>query len=212
VRDLDTAVLVAQIAQSGHPVLTTVHAQRALGIVARLEGMGATSPNNPIHRTLLCSPGFLTGLIQQTLIPVLCPRCSVPWSEALQQGEVDAGLKARVIAVAGERPDRLRVRGPGCEDCRKGVRGRTVCAEVIAPDARLLGFLGAARDQEAFDYWLGEFGGYSMRDHALDKMRAGLLSPVDVEAYLGRLRAESRRKPPQRLKLAAAAHEGAGGE
>jgi general secretion pathway protein E len=216
IRDLDTAVLVAQVAQSGHPVLTTVHAQRALGIVARLEGMGATSPNNPIHRTLLCSPGFITGLIQQTLIPVLCPQCSVPWSKAINQGEVDAGLQARVMAVAGERLERIRLRGMGCDACRKGVRGRTVCAEVIAPDPTLLGLLGANRDQEAFDYWLGgEFGGYSMRDHALDKMRAGLLSPLDVEAYLGRLRTETRgakRKEPKRLRLAATASEVAGNE
>jgi general secretion pathway protein E len=212
IRDLDTAVLVAQVAQSGHPVLTTVHAQRALGIVARLEGMGATSPNNPIHRALLCSPGFLTGLIQQTLIPVLCPRCRVPWAEAIRAGQVDSGLDARVRAAAAEHLDHIRFRGEGCEHCRKGVQGRTVCAEVIAPDARLLRLLGEGRDQEAFDYWLGEGSGYSMRDHALDKMAAGLLSPVDVEAYLGRLRAESRGAKRQRVKPIPARTESAGEE
>lgn len=212
VRDLDTAVLVAQIAQSGHPVLTTVHAQRALGIVARLEGMGATASHNPIHRALLCSPGFLTGLIQQNLIPILCPRCSVPWAEAIGTGGVDGGLEARVRAAAGERLDRIRVRGEGCKECRKGVRGRTVCAEVVAPDSKLLRLLLEGRDQDAFDYWLGEGGGYSMRDHALDKMAAGLLSPVDVEAYLGRLRAESRGAKRQRVKPIPARTESAGEE
>jgi general secretion pathway protein E len=207
IRDLDTAVLAAQVAQSGHPVLTTVHAQRALGIVARLEGMGATAPHNPINRALLCSPGFLTGLIQQTLIPVLCPHCRVPWAEAIRTGQVDPGLEARVRAASAEHLESIRFRGDGCDRCRKGVQGRTVCAEVIAPDAKLLGLLGAARDQEAFDYWLGEGGGYSMRDHALDKMAAGLLSPVDVEAYLGRLRAESKGAKRRRVKPIAGGEE-----
>jgi general secretion pathway protein E len=212
IRDLDTAVLAAQIAQSGHPVLSTVHARRALGIVERLEGMGAATPNNPINRALLCAPGFLAGLIHQTLIPVLCSHCAHPFREALAQGQVPPGLDARVRAVAGrDGLDPIRVRGPGCSACRKGVRGRTVCAEVVAPEAELLDLLRERRDREAFDHWLGTGGGYSIRDHAIDKMCAGLLSPVDVEAYLGRLRLESKAAKRGRVKPVKAGTDLAGG-
>jgi general secretion pathway protein E len=212
IRDLDTAVLAAQIAQSGHPVLSTVHARRALGIVERLEGMGAATPNNPINRALLCAPGFLAGLIHQTLIPVLCGHCARPFGEALAQGQVPPGLDARVRAVAGrDGLAPIRVRGPGCPACRKGIRGRTVCAEVVAPEAELLDLLRERRDREAFDHWLGAGGGYSIRDHAIDKMCAGLLSPVDVEAYLGRLRLESKAAKRRRVKPVKAGPDLAGG-
>jgi general secretion pathway protein E len=212
IRDLDTAVLAAQVAQSGHPVLSTVHARRALGIVERLEGMGAATPNNPIHRALLCAPGFLAGLIHQTLIPVLCGHCARPFTQALAEGSVPPGLDARVRAVAGrDGLDPIRVRGAGCSACRKGVRGRTVCAEVVVPDPDLLDLLRERRDQEAFDHWLGAGGGYSLRDHAIDKMCAGLLSPVDVEAYLGRLRLESKAAKRRRVKPVKAGPDLAGG-
>lgn len=190
VRDLETARLAAAAAESGHPVLTTVHASRALNILSRLEGMGATMPSNPINRSTLCAPQFIAGLIHQTLIPVLCDRCAVPFESAVAAGAVDPGLEARVRAVAGSKSLGVRMRGEGCPNCRKGVVGRTVCAEVVAPEPQLMHLLRERMDQEAFEHWL-KSGGYSIRDHAIDKMRAGTLSPRDVEACLGRLRLES---------------------
>jgi len=88
IRDLETARLAASAAESGHPVLTTVHASRALGIIPRLEGLGSTLPNNPVNRALLCGPQFISGLIHQTLIPVLCDACSVPFRQAVDVGTV----------------------------------------------------------------------------------------------------------------------------
>jgi type II secretory ATPase GspE/PulE/Tfp pilus assembly ATPase PilB-like protein len=190
VRDLETARLAAAAAESGHPVLTTLHASRALNILSRLEGMGATMPNNPLDRAMLCAPQFIAGLIHQTLIPVLCPACSLPFERAVAEGRVDAGLEARARAVAGAKSGHLRMRGDGCPNCRKGVVGRTVCAEVVTPEPQLMHFLRERMDQEAFEHWL-KSGGYSIRDHAIDKMCAGIVSPRDAEACLGRLRLES---------------------
>jgi type II secretory ATPase GspE/PulE/Tfp pilus assembly ATPase PilB-like protein len=189
IRDLDTAVLAAQSAQSGHPVLTTVHASRALDIVGRLEGMGATMANNPINRALLCAPRFISGLIHQVLVPLVCETCGVPFAEAVATGGIEPGLATRVKAVLNDASG-VRVRGPGCEHCRGGIKGRSVCAEAIAPDAALRQLLLDRRDQAAFDYWVGEGGGYSIWAHALDKLSAGLVAPADVEACLGRLRRE----------------------
>ncbi len=202
IRDLETARLAASAAESGHPVLTTVHASRALAIVARLEGLGSALPNNPVNRALLCAPQFVAGLIHQTLVPVLCADCAVPFGQAVKAGGVDSGLAARVRAVAGGDLAHIRLRGPGCADCRKGVSGRTVCAEAVVPDPHMLKLLLDRRDQEAFEHWLGH-GGYSIRDHAIDKMCRGLLSPADVEASLGRLRRESGGAKRKSLKAVA---------
>lgn len=194
IRDLDTALLAISMTESGHPVLGTLHARRALGIIPRLEIIGAGQASNPISRSVLCAPGFIAGLIHQSLLPVLCGECRRPWHEAVAAGAVDASLAARVRAVAGPRLAEVRTRGPGCRACRGGIRGRTVCAEVVVPDAPLLQALVERRDQEALDHWLGQGGGYSIRDHAIDKMCAGLIAPEDVEGSLGRLRRESKRK------------------
>lgn len=208
IRDLDTALLAAQSAQSGHPVLTTIHASRALDIVGRLEGMGASLANNPMNRLLLCAPRFLTGLIHQVLVPVLCGHCAIPWHAALDRGRVEPGLAARVAAVLDD-PGAVRVRGQGCDRCRQGVRGRSVCAEVVAPDARLRQLLRDRKDQEAFDYWAGEAGGYPIWAHALDKLREGLVAPADVEACLGRLRREGPGGAANAKKSMASSGQGA---
>jgi general secretion pathway protein E len=189
IRDLDTAVLAAQSAQSGHPVLTTVHASRALDIIGRLEGMGATMANNPINRALLCAPRFISGLIHQVLVPLVCESCGIPFSEAVAKGRIERGLASRVEAVL-DNASGVRVRGSGCNHCRGGIKGRSVCAEAVSPDAKLRQLLLDRRDQEAFDYWIGEGGGYSIWAHALDKLSVGMVAPADVEACLGRLRRE----------------------
>jgi type II secretory ATPase GspE/PulE/Tfp pilus assembly ATPase PilB-like protein len=188
IRDIDTTVLAAQCAQSGHPVLTTVHASRALDIIARLEGMGAALANNSVNRALLCAPRFIAGLIHQVLVPVLCQHCSLPFYQEVEAGRVEQRLGDRVRAAVN--PDGVRVRGGGCEHCRGGVTGRTVCAEVITPDAKLRELLLERRDQAAFDYWLTA-GGYSIWSHALDKLQAGVVSPRDLEGALGRIRREA---------------------
>jgi type II secretory ATPase GspE/PulE/Tfp pilus assembly ATPase PilB-like protein len=188
IRDIDTTVLAAQCAQSGHPVLTTVHASRALDIIARLEGMGAALANNSVNRALLCAPRFIAGLIHQVLVPVLCQHCSLPFYQEVEAGRVEQRLGDRVRAAVN--PDGVRVRGSGCDHCRGGVTGRTVCAEVITPDAKLRELLLERRDQAAFDYWLTA-GGYSIWSHALDKLQAGVVSPRDLEGALGRIRREA---------------------
>ena len=208
IRDFDTARLAAAASESGHPVMTTLHASRALNIIARMSGFGASMPLNPVNRALLCGPQFLSGLVHQTLIPVLCGKCSVPFIDAVKAGRVDDGLVTRVTVVSGGDMERIRMRGAGgkCPHCRKGIVGRTVCAEIIIPDSKILKLLLENRDQEAFDTWL-ENGGYSIRDHAIDKMMDGILSPTDIEANLGRLKLESKAARRQRFKTVGEAAE-----
>lgn len=185
IRDLDTAVLAAQCAQSGHLVFSTVHASRALNIPARMAGLGAAMPTNPVTRAVIAAPGFLAGLIHQVLVPILCTACKVP----LSLEAVDPRLIQRLESVALD-PATLSVRGSGCERCRgQGVQGRTVCAEVILPTPSLRKLLLEGRDEEAFQEWLKD-GGYSIWHHAIDLIRGGEVSPEDVEEALGVIRRE----------------------
>lgn len=74
IRDNQSAQLTVQAVQSGHQVLSTIHAQSALGILNRLENLA-------VGRDILGSPDFIAGLIYQKLLPVLCPHCSIPLND-----------------------------------------------------------------------------------------------------------------------------------
>ncbi len=71
VRDTDSAELLIEAVQTGHKVLSTIHASSALSIISRLENLG-------IQRDVLGDTEFISGLIYQKLFPVLCQKCCVP--------------------------------------------------------------------------------------------------------------------------------------
>jgi len=70
VRDEQSAELLIEAVQTGHKVMSTIHAGSALSILGRLENLG-------IDKDTLADNEFLSGLIYQKLFPVLCPHCSL---------------------------------------------------------------------------------------------------------------------------------------
>ncbi len=173
IRDLQTAISFIQAVQSGHLCITTLHARDSFAILSRLEGLGANMPTNPITRSLLCEPGFISGLLYQRLLPVLCDHCG----SAVMEGGI-------------------RTRGSGCEHCRGGIGGRTVCAQIVRPDREMLNLMREYRDLEARQLWERRGAedplpveqrehGLSACDTALHKMRQGLIAVEDMQAYFG---------------------------
>lgn len=111
VRDKETAEAALHAAQTGHLVLTTVHANNALEVVSRLVGLGLDK--NTLMENLL----FVSA---QRLIPKNCVHCSV----------LDGEAKNKLIA-RGESDINPMV-GQGCDLCGgKGVKGRSLIFEYI---------------------------------------------------------------------------------
>lgn len=192
IRDHFTGDGLKKATQSGHQVLTTVHAASALGIIERLSDFNIT-PN------VLGSPDFLNGLIYQKLIPVVCPECSVMLSEVLISSAVkreDLEMTNRLESVM---PDisKVRLRGKGCANCQNmQIIRRTVCSEVIVPDFQMLKYFRTQKSIEAYEYWRSlsdgdpnsdNMTGKTVLEHALTKIRDGWCSPHDVEELLGPL-------------------------
>ncbi|MGR5365686.1 GspE/PulE family protein [Photobacterium damselae] len=75
IRDGQTAELAAAAAQTGHKVLSTLHADSWYGVFKRLEDLG-------VSREVLSSKGFLNGLFYQKLLPQVCPHCCIRLSGA----------------------------------------------------------------------------------------------------------------------------------
>lgn len=240
IRDEQSAELLIEAVQSGHQVLSTVHASSALGIINRLENLG-------ISRDILGSPEFIAGLIYQKLLPTLCPHCSIPLKEGfipsrypveriiiddgyctiqdierikatkgdstsivrklqdamlldskqandilkkdqeLNPPSLSTELFKRITKVVGNVNDfNIKFRGNGCEHCKgKGITGRTVVSEVIRPDMKMLSLISENRDGELIAYWRKNLNGKFAAEDAYDKMKLGIVSPIDVENELG---------------------------
>lgn len=189
VRDEESAKLLVSATQSGHQVFTTVHAPSAFGIIGRLRSLGV--PND-----VLGSLDFISGLIYQTLCPVLCPECSVPLEQymAREQSERAEQLKMRLVRVVENLAEaNVRFRNPEstCEHCKgKGIIGRTVVAEVVLPDENMKILFSGGKDTEALRYWKTKKNGKTVLWYGIGKMKQGLLDPFDVEHKMGLLDSE----------------------
>lgn len=203
IRDEATAEGLTKATESGHKVLTTTHASSALEIIKRLYNFNVGSND-------MASPSFLSCLIYQKLMPVLCDHCKVKLSDQLEMSNVPpklTSLKNRLKNICDLKKDPIYIRkevardGRGnmieepCPHCGgKGAKGRTVCAETIIPDLTLLTYFRDNKMIEAKEYWRSlsdknrdseDFTGKTVLEHAIYKMRQGKISPLDVEIELG---------------------------
>lgn len=190
-RDLISILAGIFAAQTGHLVLTTLHANSAFSIPERMITMGANAG-------LVADAQLLIGLISQRLVQVLCPHCRVPWSVKKDQiTPEEREYLEKYCSVEGIcQPENLHFRNEaGCPACRKavviggkqvatvgqGVAGRSVVAEVVRPDTMLFRLLIQEGKEAAKAYWLSELGGITRRIHLLHKLNAGLVDPLDAD-------------------------------
>ncbi|MFK4705831.1 general secretion pathway protein E [Roseateles asaccharophilus] len=186
VRDQQTANLMTGMVTSGHKALTTIHTESAPGIIGRLRSMG-------VDADILAARGFLSGLVYQTLIPTLCEHCRVEWESS---PELMASPLGRRVARVSKPGDTLFMEGPGCSHCKgTGIAGRTVCAEMLIPDDEIRHCILNNNREGIFQHWKSlrddadeeSMMGRTALDHAIQKMRRGLVSPAAVESDLGLL-------------------------
>jgi type II secretory ATPase GspE/PulE/Tfp pilus assembly ATPase PilB-like protein len=196
IRDRISGQMAHAAIQTGHKLLTTVHATSALGIVSRL-----TSQHIGLLREDVCNAEFLSTLVYQVLMPLNCEHCKVPALSALPmhtlvEYEKYFGLDVAALHCASD---------AGCSHCQvpglaaahhahAGVKGVKVCAEVLALDNTMLSLLHAGKDLDARNHWLGlrQVGfdheamlGKEAWGHALFDMSQGRIDPYHFERTFG---------------------------
>ncbi|MDX2027611.1 MAG: ATPase, T2SS/T4P/T4SS family [Alphaproteobacteria bacterium] len=203
VRDVQTAKFAFRLALTGRQVYTTAHVYAALATPKRLRDIG-------IEPYLVYDHHLVRGMICQRLLRGICMECRISIADA--PGELgpmykDVARRARAgLAIMDARRSKANMDVPpmerlsepdmrsvyvanpeGCPKCYKGRSGRTICAEVIETDARLMELLQDNRMEEAENYWLSPAGlnGLTMLWHGLEKVRRGEVSPTDAEFELG---------------------------
>ncbi|ARM86295.1 ATPase, T2SS/T4P/T4SS family [Marinobacter salarius] len=199
-RDQMSASAAATGVQTGHTLLTTVHAQSGIEIVERL-----CSPSMGLPPDTVGSPSFINALIFQMLLPVMDDDTKIRLTEKNIDDFMSRRQKDRFIRLF---PDFARkpiyVRGSS-EEYPEGVSSMTLCAEVVIPDDRLRAMFRKMELAEAMEYWrsMGDIEntkpddrvhGYSSCDHAISKVEAGMIDPRDLEGYFGHLDVIARKR------------------
>lgn len=196
IRDYATANGMKKGSQSGHQVLSTIHAASALGIPERLEDFEITPKN-------MSSPTFLNGLIYQKLLPVLCPHCKIKMLNEITKSDalpiyLETMSRLRKVVPENLNEDNVFLRNEkGCSKCKHtGVIKREVVAEIIKPSFDMLKCFGEQDYIGAYRSWRfssdrdplsSNMLGKTVLEHAILKIARGEVSPLDVEAIIGRL-------------------------
>jgi general secretion pathway protein E len=160
IRDAETAQIAVQAALTGHGVLSSVHANGALEVLARFMHLGLDLYN-------LASA--LNAVLAQRLVRVLCPHCAVP------------ALPTTTGAQAAT--PRLAV---GCVHCRHtGYLGRRTIAELLVLDDPLRDAIADRAPKARLRELALATGWRPLRDAARDAVQRGLTSQAEIERVLG---------------------------
>lgn len=175
-RDGPSVRLAIQAAMTGHQVWSTVHANSSFAIMDRMVDLG-------IPLNIMSDPSIVTGLICQRLLKVLCKKCKKTPDKALANYSLDD--QDRIMGSVDL--SKACFLGDGCDRCQNsGISGRTVVAEVLAPDQKIMSLLRAGLKEDATAYWRST-GGTTMLEEAILKINAGLVDPFQAEDEVGPL-------------------------
>ena len=177
IRDRRTAEAAVNMAIQGKRVYSTLHSATAVGVFARLSGLGV-----PDH--ILSLPEFIAGIVSQSLVPVPCINCGIGYTEV-----PDSYLKRQVLGIEGIEIDNLRFcYTDGCAQCKGGISGQTLVAEVHPYGLDDGGVHQIIKRKEYFHlekYMRIEHKVMSKWDHAIHKMNHGEIEPVETLRIIG---------------------------
>ncbi|RKT10652.1 type II secretory ATPase GspE/PulE/Tfp pilus assembly ATPase PilB-like protein [Paraburkholderia sp. RAU2J] len=196
IRDRVMAALVAELALTGHPVRTTLHADSAIGAFMRLAGGRLQLPMDEMS-----SEKFVNAVANQKLIPLLCPHCKVPARDVLSATQVHTlekkfGLDTSTMACRDE---------AGCEHCRlkglftragkvaAGTKGQTLAMEIFRPTLEFLDLVAIRDWRGAERAWRStrvsgfdddDMTGKTIYEHALYKASQGIIDPRFIDTAM----------------------------
>jgi type IV pilus assembly protein PilB len=168
VRDLETANIAIQAAQTGHLVLSTLHTNDAPSTLVRLRNMG-TAPYN-----IAASVSLITA---QRLVRCLCPSCkkstTLQPEILLRSGWPQAMCPADLVPV---------FEPVGCPKCHKGFNGRTGIFQVMPVSTEMQQLVLQEAGIQEMDRQARREGVSSLRIAGLRKVLQGITSLDEVLA------------------------------
>ncbi|KVV07493.1 hypothetical protein WK77_17045 [Burkholderia ubonensis] len=181
-RDFSSTMAAIQAAMTGHGLWTTTHAKHIFASLDRLADL-----NVPIGR--LTDASLITGLINQSLVPRLCPHpgCARPFSKFKDEIAEDVRERVTKYCDADRVMIRCRAGNTECPVCGGlGYYERTVAAEVATPTQKLMDVYRSDGSHDARRFWVNEMGGMTSIQHMVKKVNEGIVDPVAGEEAMRR--------------------------
>lgn len=166
IRDAETAKFAIGIANTGHGLVTSLHAKNPFGIVERLADLCGDE-----IKSSLASPGILKVLSHQALVNKLCPHCSKT-REELNDEELKAFMPF-LTSLRLKTSKKVRFKNSaGCEHCADGEKGRVPVLESIFIDQTDLQFIADGNFNDWRDYRIKN-GHRTIRARVADLVKSG---------------------------------------
>jgi type IV pilus assembly protein PilB len=167
IRDLETASIAVQAAQTGHLVLTTLHTNDAPGAITRLIDMGMES-------YLIASS--LEAVLAQRLVRTLCPSCKKPYtpdSSILESLYAKKALGSKTFYQAGS-----------CTECHQlGYSGRKGLFELMMIEDTLRELILERAPAMDIKKRALELGMTTLRQAGIESIEAGMTTVEEVMNY-----------------------------
>jgi type II secretory ATPase GspE/PulE/Tfp pilus assembly ATPase PilB-like protein len=179
-RDGDTVETSLRAAESGHTVISTIHADTALQTFERLRSL---MPHERERSSTYTLAQQVKAILNQRLVRTLCQGCAhkAALGEVLNEVEMkELGLKADAKV--------RRHNSSGCDLCnRTGISGRTLLLDALLID------LGPGQRNEIYEALIGNVNKlieedgvvvHTRREGLIDLVQSGLVDPKSALSYL----------------------------
>ena len=164
IRDAETAEIAIQSALTGHLVLSSIHANDAVGVASRLLDLG-------VEPFLIASA--LIGVVAQRMARRICPDCS-------HMVEVPIVERMAYSREVGEERNKF-LSGSGCKSCSyTGYQGRTGIFEIlkVSDEIRMMLLNGATAAQLRNQAIKEEM--MTLIKNGMLKVKANITTPAEV--------------------------------
>lgn len=163
IRDHETAEIAIESALTGHLVFSTLHTNDAAGAVTRLQDMG-------VEGYLISSS--LLAIQAQRLVRRVCTECNE--QSAITDDEL------AVLQIGKDICPTIN-RGKGCDACgHTGYRGRVGLYELLMMSDEIRHHIASGADANVIREQAIADGMRTLREDALEKLKAGLTTPEEV--------------------------------
>jgi type IV pilus assembly protein PilB len=168
IRDQETALEAVRASQTGHVVLSTLHANDTTDSLQRLYDLGVY-PNSIANE--------LSAIITQRLAKRICANCK-------KETEPDQEI-LKELYPDGNFPDIKYFKGEGCNMCQdKGTKGRIAVIEFLKINKRLKEAIADSASSVGFRNLALQEGLISMRESALSFVEEGVIELKEVRKLL----------------------------
>ena len=177
IRDLETAAMAASMMLQGTAGIASIHGSGWVDAINRL--LSSTDLN--VSKDILFSESFLSMVITQTLVGILCNACKLQthsdpfWDDYYRQGFGKAVAR------------QLRFHNPdGCKTCRQsGITGLTLIAEIIPVNETSRLLLMNTTQPQAMRDWQKQHAVLNLHQHAYTKIIRGHIDPCMAQRKIG---------------------------